>query len=149
MRSVRSEGALCPYPTAKTGGILHEFPTRTTRLSQYCHGCQTYVKKPLAQRFHDCPCGIGPIQRDLYSAFLAAYLEPPDYFPSSAQYHAYWEGADLRLRAALERLSQRAKEGQVLPRSVGISGARARLPQSLATNQQGLVYRHGRLEALG
>ena len=148
MRSVRSEGTLCPYPTAKTGGILHEFPTRTTKLSQYCHGCRMCVKKPLAQRFHDCVCGIGPIQRDLYSAFLAAYLDPPDYLPSSARYHVYWEGADLRLRAALERLYQRAKEGQVLPRSVGITGARARLPQSLVSNQQELLYRHGRLEAL-
>ncbi len=42
------------------------------------------------------------VQRDLYSAFLAAYLDPPDYLPSSARYHRYWEGADLRLRAALE-----------------------------------------------
>jgi len=148
VRSVRSEGALCPYPTAKTGGILHEFPTRSTKLSQYCHGCRTYVKKPLAQRFHNCACGIGPIQRDLYSAFLAAYLDPQDYLPSSAQYHVYWEGADLRLRAALERLHERAKEGQVLPRSVGITGARARLPESLVPNRQELVYRHGRLEAL-
>ncbi len=133
---------------AKTGGTLHEIPTRTTKLSQYCHGCRTYVKKPLAQRFHDCTCGVGPIQRDLYSAFLAAYLDPPDYLPSSARYHAYWEGADLRLRAALERLLQRAKEGQTLPRSVGITGARARLPESLVTNRQELVYQHGRLEAL-
>jgi hypothetical protein len=134
---------------AKTGGILHEFPTRSTKLSQYCHGCRTYVKKPLAQRFHDCACGVGPIQRDLYSAFLAAYLDPPDYLPSSAQYTAYWEGADLRLRAALERLLERAKEGQILPRSVGITHARARLPESLVTNRQELRYRRGRLEALG
>jgi len=133
---------------AKTGGTLHEFPTRSTKLSQYCHGCRTSVKKSLAQRFHICPCGIGPIQRDLYSAFLAAYLDPPDYHPSSAQYAVYWEGAELRLRAALERLVQRAKEGQVLPRSVGITHARVRLPQSLANTQQGLVYRHGRLEEL-
>src|SRR5258708_3627860 len=71
---------------AKTGGTLTEFPTRTTKLSQYCHGCRTYVKKSLSQRFHVCPCGVGPIQRDLYSAFLAAYLDPPDYHPSSARY---------------------------------------------------------------
>ncbi len=134
---------------AKTGGILHEFPTRSTKLSQYCHGCRTYVKKPLAQRFHECACGIGPVQRDLYSAFLAAYLDQPDFLPSSAQYHVYWEGADLRLRAALEVLSQRAKEGQILPRSVGITGAGARLPESLVSNRQELVYRRGRLEALG
>jgi hypothetical protein len=111
--------------------------------------CPHNLKKPLAQRFHECACGIGPIQRDLYSAFLAAYLDPPDFLPSSAQYHVYWEGAELRLRAALERLLQRAKEGQVLPRSVGITGAGARLPESLVSNRQELVYRRGRLEALG
>jgi transposase len=133
---------------AKTGGTLHELPTRTTKLSQYCHGCQMHVKKPLAQRFHVCPCGVGPIQRDLYSAFLAAYLEPPDYLPSSARYHRYWEGADLRLRAALERLLQRAKEGQVLPRSMGVPRAGARLPKSLVSNRQRLLYRKGRLAAL-
>jgi Helix-turn-helix domain len=27
---------------ARTGGILHEVPTTTTRLSQYCHGCGHY-----------------------------------------------------------------------------------------------------------
>ena len=133
---------------AKTGGTLHEFSTHHTKLSQYCHGCQMHVKKPLAQRFHDCTCGIGPVQRDLYSAFLAAHLDPPDYLPSSARYHVYWEGAELRLRAALERLHQRAKEGQVLPRSVGISRAGVRLPKNLENTQQELVYRRGRLEAL-
>jgi len=131
---------------ASTGGILHEFPTPTTKLSQYCHGCRTYTKKSLSERFHVCTCGIGPVQRDLYSAFLAAYLEPQNSIPSIA--HNEWEGADLRLRAAMERLYQRATEGQVLPRSVGISGARARLPKSLSTNRQELIYRRGRLEAL-
>jgi hypothetical protein len=148
---MRAPGMLIEHlrrTVAKTGGILHEFPTRTTKLSRYCHGCRTYAKKALSERFHICSCGIGPVQRDLYSAFLAAYLDPPDYLPSSAQYTVYWEGADLRLRAALERLHQRAKEGQTLPRSVGITGARARLPESLVPNRQELVYRHGRLEAL-
>jgi hypothetical protein len=133
---------------ASTGGTLTEFPTRPTKLSQYCHGCNRYAKKPLSQRWHQCACGVGPVQRDLYSAFLAAYLDPPDIIPSSAQYAVYWESAELRLRAALEVLSQRAKEGQVLPRSVGILRARARLPRSLAISQQELVYRRGRLEAL-
>jgi hypothetical protein len=53
---------------ASTGGTLQEFATHTTKLSQYCHGCQTYTKKPLSQRWHQCACGIGPVQRDLYSA---------------------------------------------------------------------------------
>jgi hypothetical protein len=132
---------------ASTGGTLTEFSTHATKLSQYCHGCRSYVKKPLSQRWHHCHCGIGPVQRDLYSAWLAAHLNPSDSIPSIA--HKEWEGADLRLRAAVEVLQQRANEGQVVPRSVGIPRARARLPQSLMSTQQGLVYRRGRLEALG
>ena len=132
---------------ASTGGTLSEFPTRSTRLSQYCHGCQTYIKKPLSQRWHSCACGIGPVQRDLYSAWLAAHLTPPNTIPSIA--HAEWEGADLRLRAAIEVLQQRATEGQALPRSVGIPHARARLPESPAPNRLELVFRRGRLEASG
>ena len=132
---------------ASTGGTLTEFPTRSSKLSQYCHGCQSYSKKPLSQRWHECSCGVGPVQRDLYSAWLAAHLEPPDTIPSIA--HEEWEGADLRLRAAVEALQQRASEGQVLPRSVGIPRAGARLPESPAPNRQGLVYRRGRLAASG
>ncbi|HYB00567.1 MAG TPA: AAA family ATPase, partial [Ktedonobacteraceae bacterium] len=59
-----------------------------------------------------------------------------------------WEGAEARLRAAHERVIQRANEGQVLPRSMGIPRAGARLPKSLRSLQQGLVYRRGRLEEL-
>ncbi|GHO48631.1 hypothetical protein KSX_67940 [Ktedonospora formicarum] len=43
---------------------------------------------------------------------------------------AYWEGAEARLRAAHECLIQRAKEGQDLPQSLGLTRARARLPES-------------------
>src|SRR6266566_9214856 len=67
---------------ASTGGTLHEIPTRSTKLSQYCHGCGKTVRKPLWQRWHACACGIGPIQRDLYSADLPAYLDPADPIPS-------------------------------------------------------------------
>jgi hypothetical protein len=80
---------------ARTGGILHEVPTPSTKLSHYCHGCGTYVKKPLAQRWHQCTCGIGPVQRDLYSAFLAVHLDLRTFVPSIAQ--ATWESAgDVR-----------------------------------------------------
>ena len=78
------------------------------------------MKKPLWQRWHVCSCGIGPIQRDLYSAFLAAYLDLADPFPSCARYQGYWEGREPGLQAAYERLLQRAREGQTVPRSVGI-----------------------------
>ena len=109
---------------AKTGGILSEVFAVQTKLSQYCHGCKRYVKKLLSQRWHQCPCGVGPVQPDLYAAFLLAYLEPEDTLPSISLQD--WEGAELRLRAEMERLQQRANEGQTLPRSFGIPRAGAR-----------------------
>ena len=134
---------------AKTGGTLYEVPPFHTKLSQYCHGCHTYVKKPLSQRWHHCPCGIGPVQRDVYSAFLLAYMHPTEPIPSIT--HDEWAGVESRLKAVVEILQQRAKEGQSLPQSFGIPGARARRPKSPQPNRQELVYlyRRGRLEALG
>jgi hypothetical protein len=146
---LRAPGMLIDHlkrTVASTGGTLIEVPTHNTRLSQYCHGCGRYEKKPLAQRWHHCPCGIGPVQRDLYSAFLLAHLEPGEPIPSIA--HNEWEGADLRLRAAVEVLQQRANAGQSLPQSMGIPRARVRLPKSLVSSQQELVFRRGRLETL-
>jgi hypothetical protein len=119
---------------ASTGGILVEVPTQRTKLSQYCHGCGAYVKKPLSLRWHQCPCGIGPVQRDLYSAFLAAHLHLLSFLPSIAQ--DLWESAETRLRAAVEATIQRANAGQVLPQSMGIPRAGARLPESLGDVQQ-------------
>jgi transposase len=103
---------------AKTGGILTEVSASKTKLSQYCHQCRHYHKKPLSQRWHKCPCGFGPVQRDLYSAFLLSYLEPQQTLPSINQH--VWEGAEPRLRAVMEGLQQRANEGQHLPRSMGL-----------------------------
>ncbi|MFL5589930.1 MAG: AAA family ATPase [Ktedonobacteraceae bacterium] len=134
---------------ASTGGTLHEIPTRSSKLSQYCHGCGQWSKKPLSQRLHQCACGIGPVQRDLYAAFLAAHLDPAEPIPSCAQYVIPWEGAEARLRAAHERVKERAKEGQVVPRSMGISCAGARLPQSRSEATQELLFlsRRGKVEA--
>jgi hypothetical protein len=134
---------------ASTGGTLVEVPTRSSTLSQFCHGCGWQVKKPFSQRLHQCPCGVGPIQRDLYSAFLAAYLDPADPIPSCARYTQYWEGAEARLRVAHERVIQRAKEGQSLPRSMGIPRAGARRPESpsKATQEPAFLLAGGRLEA--
>ncbi|MGH2510129.1 MAG: hypothetical protein ACRDHZ_22350 [Ktedonobacteraceae bacterium] len=77
------------------------------------------------------------MQRDLYSACLLAYLDPPNLIPSIAQ-HA-WAGAESRLMAAVEFVAQRARNGQVLPRSFGLTGARARQPESLSPNRQELA----------
>jgi hypothetical protein len=134
---------------ASTGGILLEVPTRATKLSQFCHGCGRCVKKPLAQRWHQCACGVGPVQRDLYAAFLAAYLDPDHLPPSCAQYVIPWEGAEARLRAAHEQVQQRANEGQSLPGSFGLAKAGVRRPSSLseAAPEPAFLLTQGRLEA--
>ena len=53
------------------------------------------------------------------------------------------------LRAAHERVIQRANEGQVLPRSMGIPRAGARLPKSQSERTQELLFlsRRGKVEA--
>jgi hypothetical protein len=134
---------------ASTGGTLIEVPTGRSKLSQFCHGCGRCVKKPLSQRWHHCACGVGPVQRDLYSAFLASILDQDHLIPSCAQTVIPWEASEARLRAAHERVVQRAKEGQTLPRSFGLARAGVRRPQSLSepTQESAFLFRRGRLEA--
>jgi hypothetical protein len=134
---------------ASTGGTLIEVPTRTAKLSQFCHGCGGVVKKPLSQHWHHCPCGVGPVQRDLYAAFLACTLSVDHLIPSCAQSVILWESAEARLQAALARVLQRANEGQSLPRSMGVPRAGARRPQSLGepTSEPAFLLTQGRLEA--
>jgi hypothetical protein len=153
---LRAPGMLVEHlrrTVASTGGTLLEVSTRSTKLSQWCHGCGVCRKKPLSQRVHQCPCGVGPIQRDLYSAFLAAYLDPATPIPSCAQYQRYWEGAgvggEARLRVAHERVQERANAGQVLPQSFGVPRAGVHLPESLSEPKQEpvVLLARGRLEA--
>jgi hypothetical protein len=134
---------------ASTGGTLIEVPPRQAKLSQFCHGCGRHVKKPLSQRWHHCPCGVGPVQRDLYAAFLASTLSADHLIPSCAQAVIPWESAEARLQAAHARMLQRANEGQSLPRSMGVPRARARRPQSLGEATQELLFlsRRGNVEA--
>jgi hypothetical protein len=87
------------------GASVVEFPTRTTRLSQTCHGCGTVEKKPLSQRWHKCDCGV-VAQRDLYSAFLARCVEDGRLNADLAK--AAWseKGVDDLLRVALSQAAQ-------------------------------------------
>ena len=136
--------ALLKRTVANTGGILHEVSTQQTKLSQYCHNCKTYRKKPLSERWHTCSCGISIVQRDVYSACLAAYLDMKTLIPSIDP--EIWEGMETCLRTAIEENIQRANDGQVLPRSMGVPRARARLFSSLDCPSQELVYHRGRLK---
>ncbi len=119
---------------------LHEIPTHHTKLSQYCHACGTYTRKPLWQRFHCCPhCGLGSevlIQRDLYSAWLASVLDPIRLtFPSRGQLGMHWQSMEACLSAALEATREHAS-AQGFLRRFGMPGVRACRPARLADPQQ-------------
>ncbi len=95
------------------GGHLVEVPTRTTRLSQTCHGCGVIAKKSLSQRSHACPCGIGPVQRDLYSAFLARHVVEEQLDVRQAT--LAWPGAEPLLRRAASSFVQSASGSGICP----------------------------------
>jgi transposase len=53
------------------GGSLTLLPTQRLALSQHCL-CGARERKSLEQRRHECAsCGLGPLDRDLFSAFMA------------------------------------------------------------------------------
>jgi len=66
-------------------------------------------KKPLSQRVHRCECGVGPVQRDVYSAWLArsATLLPDGetWRLDAEQAHVAWSGVESRLPAASSPIS--------------------------------------------
>lgn len=79
------------------------------RMSQLCHGCGAIVPKDLDLRTHSCVCGVGPVQRDIYSAWLAIMTKSD---PSGSvrwfdaeQAHSAWSGAEQRLPAASKPVS--------------------------------------------
>ena len=78
------------------GGAVIELKTTNTKLSQYCHVCGEYHKKPLSQRVHT-HCGLN-IQRDVYSAFLA--LSVKDNALDVPSVNERWLSMETMLRTA-------------------------------------------------
>ncbi len=90
---------------ASAGAKVIEFKTRTTRLSQFSHDTGEYVKKPLSQRVHVFTDG-GRVQRDLYSAWLARFVEDDrlDVAPLPRE----WPAAEPLLHRAASSFKQSA-----------------------------------------
>lgn len=111
------------------GGYLDLFPTKTTKLSQICHICESIAKKPLSQRWHSC-CGMH-VQRDLYSAFLAKcvrYDEKKDtYALDIAKAKRLWPGLEPVMSEAMSRACQTAI-GRNLPASFGVGRSQSGSP---------------------
>ncbi|MDD2677409.1 MAG: hypothetical protein PHP75_08105 [Methylacidiphilaceae bacterium] len=90
------------------GGGLLEIDPRKTRLSQFDHTTGQYVKKPLSLRTHVFGDGrTEPVQRDLYSAFLAKCSEKD--FLDIRQVRKAWPGAEPLLRRAMSRGKEPAR----------------------------------------
>jgi transposase len=96
-----------------------DIPTRTTALSQTCHGCGVRVKKTLRQRWHNCPeCGVHA-QRDLYSAWLAIHVERG--LLDREQAIKAWPDVHKVLVAAMDDLLSESKLAKVpLPSTFGL-----------------------------
>lgn len=102
----------------RAGGGLIEFSTRSTKLSQTCHGCKPLRKKKLSERIHECGCGVGPVQRDLYTAYLSCFVRSNILNKSQAE--RAWPDAEPLLRGALLSLNQTTK-GKLRLASFGLS----------------------------
>lgn len=122
---VRAPGMLVELLRRKakaSGGKLEEFSTQTTRLSQTCHSCGTIKKKPLSLRVHQCECGLGPVQRDLYSAFLARFVRGNKLDASQAV--EAWPSAEPLLEQAASSFNQSASR-KGIPDPYALKGVRA------------------------
>ena len=107
----------------RAGGAMTEFSTFKTRLSQFCHACGEYTKKPLSQRVHKC-CDLS-IQRDIYSAFLA--LSVDNNALDVPAVNNRWQGLEANLRAASKHASEigkAAKEQHLLYHEDSVSSER-------------------------
>lgn len=108
------------YKAENAGGQVIEFNTRTTALSQTCQ-CGQKQKKALKERWHCCAvCGIA-VQRDLYSAYLARFVDENQLDRSQAI--AAWPGAEILLEQALSSL-EKTVNGKNRLASFGLSQRR-------------------------
>lgn len=89
----------------RAGGQVEEFSAYKTALSQTCH-CGIKKKKKLSERMHLCKCGVKS-QRDLYSAYLARFVEKNNLNTLLA--YKSWVAAGPLLERAVLRLNQQAK----------------------------------------
>ena len=100
---------------AEAGGGVIEIKTRQTRLSQFDHTTGEYIKKPLSLRVHVFGDGATePVQRDLYSAFLASCCDTDTLDICRVQ--STWPAAEPLLRRAMSSTLQSASgEGFARP----------------------------------
>ena len=83
------------------GGQIVTINARRAKLSQTCV-CGAIKKKRLAERWHTCPCGASA-QRDLFSAFLAQWVNPDTSLLDAGRAATAWPSREPVLQAAYEQ----------------------------------------------
>jgi hypothetical protein len=100
------------------GGTIVPINPWRARLSQTCH-CGRIKKKTRSERWHTCPCGASA-QRDLFSAWLARFVDPATSLLDAGQAQAAWPGWEPTLQAAYERaIHNQPARGRRLPAAFG------------------------------
>jgi hypothetical protein len=134
----------------RTGAAYGRHPGRASPRTQpdsrsSVMAAESLVPKPLWQRWHACPCGIGPIQRDLYSA-LTFRLSGSS---RSASLVCPVPGVTLKVgspacRQHTSTMSNARVRGSLCLAASRIPGERARLPKSPSrVTQEPLSRRSG------
>ena len=73
----------------------------------------------LSQRWHGCACGVSA-QRDLYSAYLARFVNPDTSVLKTRQAQAAWRRGEPLVQAAFQHAIQNQRaSGQLRPSSFG------------------------------
>ncbi len=130
---MRSPGLFASELKRKTndaGGKAVEFATKSTKLSRVCI-CGTVREKGLSQRWHICDCGIGPVQRDLFSAWLATFVEAGKLDADQAR--LAWSGVDARLQAASRAIQPTM--GQGIPPNPAMGQSRSPVQSEVAVDK--------------
>lgn len=117
------------------GGEVIAFSTRSTRLSQYDHRNRSYQKKSACQRWHTFDDG-SRVQRDLYSAYLARFVDADTLDARQCEQH--WPAAEPRLQRAASKATPSASTTGS-PRSSRLrrrSGSPAKASSGVARGQR-------------
>ena len=103
---------------ASAGGTIVPINAWRARLSQTCH-CGRIKKKARSERWHACAYGTSA-QRDLFSAYLARFVDPDTSLLSASHAQAAWPGWEPTLQAAYERaITNQPARGRRLPAAFG------------------------------
>lgn len=123
------------------GGCVETIPTWTSKLSQFCHVCGNYTKKPLSQRTHNC-CGI-TVQRDLYSGLLIKHYDLEALKVNTRPIRDNWKSFDTILNDAVLTCGNKFRKVGALPTSLGIQELEKRNShiESLVVSSQ-FLYSH-------